>query len=507
MDLGQIIRGCIQKYKNKVAVIQGNRSITFAELDERGNRLANALIGMGLQPGDRIAVMSRNCHQFREMYISALKAGLLLVPLNVRHKEPEISYVFDDCKPTAVICQNEYAGLIDSVRSKAAFVKDCICIEQAGEKMLSYEGLIAQSPPSEPIVKTSEDDLALLMYTSGTTGQPKGVMTPRRIFTAYLTKYPVIYGAASNSIHLSVMPMHGSAGLMTDFGSFILGGTGVIAESSDPSTVLRLVEKYQVTQTDLVPTSINFLLNSPEFGQHDLSSLKRVYYTGSYMAPGLLEQAIKAMGQIFVQVYGATEAIGISVLKAEEHIPGSKKITSAGKVQSGVQMRIVDTSGNEVPVGEKGEILVKSDTIMEGYFRNLEATATALENGWCHTGDVGFVDEEGYVYIRDRKKDMIISGGFNIFSAEIENVIMSNPAVLEVAVIGVPDPVWGESVKAVIVPKEGAEISDEEIIAFCNDRLAGYKKPKSVTFAKSLPKTSTGKIQKWILKKEFEYQR
>lgn len=504
MDLGEIIRDCIQKYKNKVAVIQGNRSITFAELDERANRLANALIGMGLQPGDRLAVMSRNCHQFREVCISAFKAGLILVPLNVRHKEPEISYVINDCEPTAVIHQNEYAGLIDSVRSKAAFVKNCICIEQAGEKTLGYEGLITQSPPSEPAVKTSEDDLALLMYTSGTTGQPKGVMTPRRILTAYLTKYPLIYGVDSSTIHMSVMPMHGSAGLVTDFGSFIHGSTGLIAESSDPSTLLRLVEKYQVTHTDLVPTVINFLLNSPEFGQHDLSSLKRVHYTGSYMAPGLLEQAIKAMGQIFVQIYGATEAIAISFLKAEEHIPGTKKITSAGKLVNGVQMRIVDASGNEVPVGEKGEILVKSDTIMEGYFRNLEATATALENGWCYTGDVGFVDEEGYLYIRDRKKDMIISGGFNIFPAEIENVIMSNPAVLEVAVIGVPDPVWGESVRAVIVPKQRAEISAEEIVAFCNNRLAGYKKPKSVTFAKSLPKTSTGKVQKWMLKKQFE---
>jgi long-chain acyl-CoA synthetase len=504
MNLEEIIRGRIRKCKNKVAVIYGNRNFTFAELDERVNRLANALIDMGMQAGDRIAIMSRNCPQFREVYISAIKAGLVLVPLNVRHKESEIAYVLDDCKPNAVICQNEYTGLIDSASSGAAYLQNYICIEHAEGKMLSYEDLIDQSQPSEPIVNISEDDLVLLMYTSGTTGQPKGVMTSRRCFTSYITKDPVVYGDVSNSIHMSVMPMHGSAGLMTDFRYFAGGATTVIAESSDPSTVMRLIEQYQVTETDLVPTSINFLLNSPEFGQYDLGSLRKVYYTGSYMAPELLERAIKAMGKIFCQVYGATEAIGISVLKAEEHISGSKRITSAGEVQVGVQMRILDTSGNEVPVGEKGEIVVKSDTLMNGYFGKPEATAMVLENGWFHTGDVGFIDEDGYLYIRDRKKDMIISGGLNIFPAEIENVIISNPAVLEVAVIGVPDPVWGESVKAVVVPKGGAEISDEDIIELCKDKLAGYKKPKSVAFVESLPKTSTGKVQKWVLRKQFE---
>lgn len=503
MILADLVRRVVEENRKKEAVIFEDKSFTYEQFNARVNSLVNALSDMGIRKGDRLAILAENCHQQREVYVAGMKSGFAVVPLNYRLTEAEISYIINDSKPTTIVVQDKYIDTITSICSGAIPNKNFVCLGQCRDKMASYEHLVLAYPPDEPRVDVMEEDLLLIMYTSGTTGQPKGVMITRRNLFVQLSRTERMLGDLSDRIYLSVMPLHASAGSLFDLSYFTSGATIVTLEGFKPSTVLEAIEKHRVTDIFLVPTAINFLLNDPAFGKHDISSLKRVIYTGAPMPTELLQKAIGALGNIFVQTYGSTEAMIISMLAEEDHAIDSKRITSVGKPVLDVKARVVDENGRERPTGEIGEIVVKSDRVMKGYLGLPEATSEVLKGGWFHTGDIGAIDKEGYMYILDRKKDMIISGGFNIYPTEIENIISKHPAVLEVAVIGVPDPRWGESIKALVVKKQGATCSEEEIIELCKNNLASYKKPNSVEFLESLPKTITGKILKRELRDKY----
>ena len=496
MVLADLITMTVEENSSKAAVIFEDEVFTYEQFNARVNSLANALHDIGIKKGDRVAILAGNCPQYREVYVAGIKGGFVVVPLNYRLARPALSYIIDDCKPGAIVFGEDLADVVDSICQESTSIRNLVCIGQCQGKMASYEDLILAYHPEEPRVDAAEEDLAMIMYTSGTTGQPKGAMTTRRNLSAMLPRTGNLLSSSSDRIYLSAMPLHASAGSLTDLTYFVYGATTVLLAAPEPGKILEAIEKYSVTDTFLVPTAINFLLNDPAFGKRDLSSLKRVVYTGSPMPLELLERAIGSLGNIFSQNYGTTESIGISYLDAEDHVIGSKKIASAGKLHPGVGIKVLDDNDRELPAGETGEIVVKSDMVMKGYLGLPEATSETLRDGWFHTGDIGLIDEEGYIYILDRKKDMIISGGYNIYPNEIENVICRHPAVLEVAVIGVPDPEWGESIKALVVRKQGAAVNEKEIIERCKDNLGSYKKPKSVEFVESLPKTSTGKVSK-----------
>jgi acyl-CoA synthetase (AMP-forming)/AMP-acid ligase II len=373
--------------------------------------------------------------------------------------------------------------------------------------MRSYEQLIADYPPDEPAADVEPDDPCILFYTSGTTGWPKGAIHTHRGLVAEASI--AHRGLNPDDIVLCVMPLFhvgGSAAHLIP--AFSAGATMVVHRKFDETEVLEAIEKERVSYVFLVPTMILRLLEHPAFDDYDLSSLRAVGYTGAPMPVDALRRGIARFGEVFFQELGQTETLGMTVLRREEHkLDGSPKtlrrLESVGRPLREGELRIVDDRGKDVPVGEPGEIVARTERMMQGYWRMPEETAVALRGGWLHTGDVGKMDEDGYIYLVDRKKDMIISGGENIYSREVEEVLYMHPAIFEAAVVGVPDDKWGESVKAVVVLREGMHASEEEIIEFCREHLASYKKPRSVEFCAELPKTASGKIRKDVIREPY----
>lgn len=497
--LKEMINGNAQKYPDKIAFIFENKSYTFKEVNQRINRLINALADLGVGKGDRVGILACNCSQCFEVFGLA-KAGRVCVPLNYRSVGRELAYLINNSEINTLILENEFVDVVSSIRHELDGVRNFICLDAALENMMGYEQLISRFPPNEPTDEVEADDPCVLFYSSGTTGRPKGAIHTHKSLIAE-TRVP--YRAlGSNDIALCVMPFFhvgGSAAHM--FPAFAYGATIVIHKKFDETLVLEAIEKEKVTYVFLVPAMIIRLLEHPNLSQYDLSSLRTIAYTGAPMPIEALKRGIGCFGQVFIQMLGQTETLNLTVLKKEDHkLEGSpketKRLESTGKPFREGEIRIVDEQGHDVPIGVPGEIIARSDRMMKGYWKLPKETRETIRDGWLHTGDVGKMDEDGYIYLVDRKKDMIISGGENIYSREVEEVLYMHPAVLEAAVVGVPDEKWGESVKAVVVLKQGAAASEEEIIDFCKGYLASYKKPKSVEFWDNLPKTGSGKIKK-----------
>jgi len=495
-----------RKYPDKTAFIFENRSYTFKQVNQRINRLINALADLGVGKGDRVGILAYNCPRYFEVFGLA-KAGRVCVPLNYRSVGRELAYLINNSEINTLILESEFVDVVNCIRHELDGVKNLICLDATVENMMSYEQLISRFPPNEPMDEVEADDPCVLFYTSGTTGRPKGAIHTHKSLIAE-TRVPY-RDLSSNDIALCVMPFFhvgGSAAHM--FPAFSYGATMVIHKKFDETLVLEAIEKERVTYVFLVPAMIIRLLEHPSLSQYDLSSLRTIAYTGAPMPIEALRKGIEHFGEVFCQELGQTETLNMSVLKREEHkLEGSakeiKRLESAGKPLREGEIRIVDDQGRDVPVGEPGEIIARSDRTMKGYWKLPGETAETMKDGWLHTGDVGKMDEDGYIYLVDRKKDMIISGGENIYSREVEEVLYMHPAVLEAAVVGVPDEKWGESVKAVVVLKQGAAASEEEIIDFCKEYLASYKKPRSVEFWDNLPKTASGKIKKNEIRERY----
>jgi acyl-CoA synthetase (AMP-forming)/AMP-acid ligase II len=520
MHVGHFLTRSALRYPDRPAWLEGDEAISFRQAESRVNRLAHALLALGAEPGDRIGMLVPNCYQGLETLLAPMKGGMAVVPMNIRLHPDEHEYMLNDAAAVALVYAEEFREHLARIRPRLATVKHFICVGggagggasgggASGD--LDYEQVVEDRPDRPPDVPIDPDDVAWLFYTSGTTGRPKGAMLTHRSLITMVQQFlldlnPVVPGDVL--LHAAAIT-HGSG--CSIFHHIARGAASAFpaTRSFDPPRIFEAIERYRVTTMFLVPTMINTLLASPDRHRYDLSSLHTIFYGGAPMYVEQLQEAVRAFGAIFVQLFGQGEApMTCTALAKIEHLAGDdpvrfKRLGSAGREVTGVRVRVVDEADREVPAGTMGEIVVRGDLVMKGYWNKPEATAETLRGGWLHTGDVGYIDADGYVFITDRKKDMIISGGSNIYPREIEEVICGHPGVFEVAVIGIPDEKWGETVKALVVTRPGQRATEAEIIEHCKHHLASYKKPHSVEFLPSLPKNAYGKVLKRELRDRY----
>jgi long-chain acyl-CoA synthetase len=510
MLLGDIVRRDAKLYGKKVGLIDEEKHFTYREINNRVNRLANGLMRPGLEKGSRVAVIANNCHEFVEAYFAVAKTGLVIVPVSSRLSAPEVSYIVDNSDSQVLIYQEEFREIIESIKKTIPQVKYFLCIGKGKPGNADYESFLEDSSEDEPKrqFSISENDMVMIMYTSGASGKPKGVMTSHRNILANTVTLSFELRIVPEDVTLLVMPLYHNGGLWPTMVHFYRGGRVILVPKFDVEEVLSILEKEKVSFLNLVPTTLMRLMYYPDLGKYNLSSLKTIMYAGAPIALSKIQEAMHRLGEHrFYTGLGCTEASG-SILSLPNHDhalegPMAEKLSSVGQDSIGVEVRVVDGQGRDVKLGEIGEVIAKGDNIALGYWKLPDETTETFKGGWLFTGDMARVDSDGYVYIVDRKKDMIISGGENISSKEVEEVIFRHPAVQEVAVIGVPDEAWGESVKALVAFKPGMTASEKEIIDFCKDFLSSFKKPKSVEFLDELPKNPAGKVSKAELRREY----
>ncbi len=505
MLLTEILRKALKLYPNKEGLVCGDKRFTYREFGQRVNRLSNALLALGVGQGDRVAILHRNCHCYLEVYYGVMQIGAVLVPLNFRLAPRELAFILRDAGAEVLIAEHLFYQPAEAVREAMGGDLRLVWtgVDGWGD---SYEYMLYVSPATPPPpVAIHEDDLAQLYYTSGTTGRQKGVMLSHRNVYSHALGTIADLHFTDRDVWLHAAPLFHLADAWASWTLTWVGGTHVFVNQFDPPLVLGTMEREGVTITNLVPTMLNMLVNYPQVKKYDFSSLRAMLSGGAPIAPEVVRKIIDTFGCQYIQTYGMTETspyLTLSILK--EHLkalPYERQleiISRTGREFINVELRVVRPDGTDVRPDDQevGEIIVRGDTVTRGYWNLPEATASAIVDGWLHTGDLAVIDEEGYVNIVDRKKDMIVTGGENVFSVEVENVLYEHPAVLEAAVIGVPDEVWGEAVKAVVVLREGETAKAWDIIEFCRQRLAHYKCPKSVDFVDALPRTGSGKIYK-----------
>lgn len=513
MYITQGLHRHLQARPNATAIRFQGRSITYAEFAERVARLAGALRKRGVASGDRVAMLSVNSQRYIEYYQAVPWADAVLNPVNIRWSAAEIVYSLDDSETTVLIVDDTFLELGKRVIEQAQTLRTLIYAGdgETPKGMLNYEELIRHAAPIED-ARRGGDRLLGIFYTGGTTGFPKGVMLSHSnvAFAALACLNAGVYGPDSAFLH--VMPMFHLADFAAMTSLFFSGGTHVVLPGFNPSVVLETIASERINEVLLAPTMIQMLLDcrdaNPSLAELDLSCIRTIGYGASPITPALLNRALQAFPAAgFSQGYGMTELAPMACMlgrefHGDEH-HASGKMYSAGRPAVCVEVRIVDPDDREVPRGTVGEIVVRGPNVMLGYLNKPEATAEALRGGWMHTGDGGYMDEDGFVYVCDRLKDMIVSGGENIYSAEVETAIASHPAVAQCAVIGIPCDKWGETVHAVIIRKPGADLCSETIVAHCRERIAGYKCPRSVEFREALPLSSVGKVLKTELRDPF----
>ena len=498
-----IVRDHARTQGDVIAFTFGDEELSFAALDEGANRAANGLIALGVKPGDRVAFLGKNHPLYFEAFVGAARIGAVMTPVNWRLAPPEVAYILDNCGAAVVFVGEGFAAMIEGVRADVPRVTHIIGIDAPEHDGLDYRTWRDSFPATPPAHKVNSEDDALQLYTSGTTGKPKGaVMTHGSVLSSRdaLAAADEMRGwqePIPGDVTLLAMPCFHISGTGTGIGTMVAGTNAIVLPEYDPTKALDLIDNFNISKIFLVPAAIQILLNHPRVNEVDFSRLKYVTYGASPIPLELMREAMRVLGCGFVQMYGMTETSGtIVALDPEDHVPeGSPRMRSVGKPLAGVEIKIIDEAGNPVPAGAVGEIATRSNKNMRGYWNNPDATAATIDaEGWLRTGDAGYLDEDGYLYIHDRVKDMIISGGENVYPAEVENALYSHPKVADVAVIGVPDAKWGEAVKACVVVKAGEDLSEAELIAHARTLIAGYKCPKSVDFIEALPRNPSGKI-------------
>ncbi|MGI8927294.1 MAG: long-chain-fatty-acid--CoA ligase [Tepidiformaceae bacterium] len=515
MLLRDTLSHAVKLYGDKPAIIDGDLCYTYRQFSERVHRLASGLLALGLQPGDNIAILANNSHRYMETYFVADVAGMPLAPLNFRLSGPELEFIINDGEIRALVLGPEYHALYEQFRARTSGLKHLILLggEAGGPGIQSYEDLIASSEPLDHSVRDwDENELINLCYTGGTTGLPKGVMLTQRSILSNAQHFILSCGFSERDTWLHVAPMFHLADAWACYALTMVGGTPIFIPGFAPPATLEAFQQYRITKTLLVPTMINALVNFPGAEDYDISSVDLVLYGASPMPVDRLRAAVRMFGPKFCQAYGMTETAPLLTLMRPEWTPYDsedpqelRRLASCGREIQDVEVRVVDqVTGEDVKPGEAGEIIARGPNVMLGYWKRPQETAEALRGGYMHTGDIATIDEDNFIYIVDRAKDMIISGGENIYSTEVENALYEHPAVLEAAVIGIPDPQWGEAVLAVVVQREGVAVSEAEIIAHCKTRIASYKCPKRVVIqAEALPKSGPGKILKTELRKPY----
>jgi long-chain acyl-CoA synthetase len=487
----------------------GERTLTWGQLYRRARRMSQALAANGVAAGDRVAFLDRNGIEYFEVFFGCTLMGAVPVAINWRLAIPELAAIVEDSRASVIFFGADYAATAKDIAAAIHGERQWISLDDLDAWLDTH----ADPDPGDPGFEPGPDDVVTQLYTSGTTGLPKGAMITARNISCVLTEADRVFHIGTDTVSLVAMPLFHIGGTGWALAGMSRGGHSVIVRDIDPAAVLALVERHRITETFVVPAVLMFMLATPELATADVSSLRTVFYGAAPISEDLLVRSIRALGCDFAQVYGLTETTGaITSLLPEDHDPSGPRshlLQSAGRPFDHVEIRIVDTdSGADLPVGQVGELWTRSDQNMAGYWEKPEATAAVLsEDGWFRTGDAGWVDAEGYVFLHDRIKDMIVSGGENVYPAEVENALLSHPAVADAAVIGVPDNRWGETVKAIVVRAPGAPEDHHrlaaDIIASTRQRLAHYKCPTSVDFVDVLPRNASGKILKRELRQPF----
>ncbi|WP_439815501.1 fatty acid--CoA ligase [Zavarzinia sp. CC-PAN008] len=503
-SVADIARHHAQRRPDALAMAFEGRHTTYAALDRRSSQVANGLAALGVGPQDRVAWLDKNSDRFFEAYLGMAKAGAVMVSINWRLAVPEIAFILRDCGAKALVIGHDFAGLVPQLREQAADLAHVLVLGGADD---TYEAWVAAQEATDPQRAVEADDVVIQIYTSGTTGHPKGAMLSHRNVMAglaYVAKGP-IGPWGPGDVNLSPLPQFHIGGIGWGLNALFAGATNVILREIDPRRILDTFGEYRVTKAGFVPAVMLMLLNHPDCAKTDFGALDLIGYGASPIPLELLRRSVETFGCGFIQLYGLTETTGpaVALLPQDHDTSGSPRMRSAGKPLPGVRLRILDGAGRDVGVGQVGEIVLRGDVVMTGYWNLPQANASAIRDGWFHTGDAGYVDAEGYVYIHDRVKDMIVTGGENVYPAEVESALFGHPAIADVAVIGVPDERWGEAVKAVVVLKPGAAATAEDLIAHARQNLAGFKCPKTVDFVDVLPRNPSGKLLKRELRAPY----
>jgi len=502
-NVGYFLTKSASKYPSKTAIVFEGQRISYAEFNDRANRLAHGLMGLGLKKGDKVATLFLNCPTMCESYFGILKAGGVLVPLNARLSWRELASLMEHSGSRFLLFDEEFYETFFLLRPHVTKVEKYVMAgARKAEDLLPYEKLLEGSPAEEPGVDIGEDDDLMVVYTAGTTGRPKGVLVTHRNYIWTALNIGTDMGIHPEDINLVVFPIFHTAGLASFFTRVMMGITLILMKRLDLPEILQTIEKERVVSTAMVPTLLNSILQLPDLKSYDTTSVKK-YTSAAAIFPVKLKSQFNKIfpNAALYEIYGLSEAGGADTILMPWD--AFRKVACVGKAFRHHEVKVVDEAGKEVAVGEVGEILIRGPVVMKGYYKDPQATAEAIRGDWLHTGDLAKVDEEGYIYIVDRKKDIIVSGGVNIYPREVEEVLYAHPKVAEAAVIGVPDEKWGETIKALVVPKEGQTLSEEEVIGFCRENLASYKKPTSVKFLTALPKNAAGKVLKAELRKQY----
>ena len=483
------------------AIMYGPETLSYAELERRARRVANGLLADGLARRARIAILDRNAASFVEVFFGAARVAVCLVALNFRLTAPELHFQLEDAEAEWLFVGREFVATVEQVRARLPRLRRIVVLE---DDYAAWRDAQSEAPPPRAATR---DDVLVQMYTSGTTGRPKGVeITHANMMLTMEESRPIWPFLAPGTPGLTAMPLFHIAGINFVTTPLTFGAAVVLLRDAEPRAIAEALARYRVAITPLPPVLIQAILDLPDRAKYDLSALRVMLVAGSGIPLSLLARAVNELPCGFAQGYGLTETCGgFAYLWPEDMDPrGNERMKSGGHPFGATEMRIVDENDVDVPAGKVGEIICRGGRVMKGYWKRPEATAEAMRGGWFHTGDAGFVAPDGYVYIVDRIKDMVISGGENIYPAEIEYALFAHPAVQECAVIGVPDEKWGEALLAVVVPKSGLSVSETELQAHLRERLAGYKVPRRYEFtATPLPRNATGKVTKWSLREKY----
>jgi acyl-CoA synthetase (AMP-forming)/AMP-acid ligase II len=502
-----IVRHYGRTTPDKTAAIQGTRKVGYAQLDTLSSRLANAMVDRGIVPGSVIGYIGKNSISFFEILYAAGKAGCTMLPMNWRLVASELGPILKDAQPVVVFVDKDSSALMASVVQAHDLRCELVDIDTGNEYDEGLARWAGASPGSDPLVAIDPRSIALLMYTSGTTGKAKGVQLSHQALN-YMRLCESLEPELqwrSNDILMMVMPNFHLLGTGIPIQQMYNGGTVSVLTVFEPGRLLALVQRDRPSVLVLAPTALQIVLDHPAAGETDFGSLRLVMYAGSPISATLLKRALVAMTCQFMQFYGATETGGATtILRPAQHdVNDERKLKSCGKPLPLIEVEVVDGDGHPLPDGQIGEFLIRAPSMFSGYRNQPDATAAALKDGWYRSGDAGYRDADGLLYIVDRTKDMIVSGGENIYSAEVEQAVSSHPAVAMAAVVGAPDPRWGERVTAIVVLKEDSHATQDDILQHCRGLIASYKVPKEVRFVQSMPISATGKVLKRVLRDQF----